>query len=154
MPSLTQTPPVVTGSSPAPVCFIPGGLVAQLKLTTKQNVQAALLDDASHSSPPPPPQPEQTLCTTSREVLEALDAALDAPLTQRLQDAINSVSRSATPDFSSATVVHPPTITPISAESTPVNINDSDSITESSANSQEPIPPPPPVSSKGPFPWK
>ena len=132
--------------------FYQGGFVASLKLTVKPNIQVASWDDAIRISPPPPSQPEQTLLTKSREVYEALGAVVSEPLTL-LQDALDSISRSATPEFSSAAVVQPPTITPISTESTP-NVSDPDSsITESSSNPEH-TPPPPVYSGKGAFPWK
>ncbi|KAF9642394.1 hypothetical protein BDM02DRAFT_3133121 [Thelephora ganbajun] len=121
-----------------------------------QNTSVVLGSGTIHSSPPHLPTPEQTLCTTSRDILEALNATIAAPLTQA-EMPLDKLSCLATPEFSPDP--RPPKITPIVATATSLSeASDKNSFDKDLNNvatsSSPPEPAGVPTKKRGPFPWK
>ncbi|KAF9780809.1 hypothetical protein BJ322DRAFT_1023530 [Thelephora terrestris] len=164
-----QNPPVAsgTGAVDPQVASGTGAVDPQPpRPSTPQNPPVASGSRAVQPSPPHSATPEQTLCTASRNVLDALNDSVSGagPLTPspgpftQIRAMLKDLP-SSSPTHSSSSVPPPPVITPIIATLAPSNDGntngDSDSLTAPSV-SPEPVAAPTKkrTGAKGRFPWR
>ncbi|KAF9786841.1 hypothetical protein BJ322DRAFT_1019419 [Thelephora terrestris] len=147
--ALTPPPPPITDSAMASVVR---------STAHAQNMPVASGSGTIRSSPPRSPTPEQTLCTTSRNVLDAVNTSIAGPFTQ-IRAMLEYFPSSPTHESSSPAPAgpSPPKITPIITTLTPNangnNNQDTDSATESDTPEVS-KPRKKKCGKKGHFPWR